>query len=106
MVSLNSGQRLQHGEHAASTVNSTMRSVSGQGSGVALHCAEHLQTRQESRSDSVSSSVLCGPANRARWIEALTLLWIGERGGDAVSPLFPRDCRSDRGCGLIGIDST
>lgn len=87
MVSLNSGQRCSTASMPPTVNLDHEIGFQVKVLGVALQCAEHLQTAR-SRSDSVSSSVLCGPANRARRVEALTLLWIGERGGDAVSPLF------------------
>ncbi len=54
---------------------------------VALQCAEHLQTAEVAqRFGQFKRAVRACQQGQA--VEALTLLTIGERGGDAVSPLF------------------
>ena len=87
MVSLNSGQRCSTASMPP-TVNSTMRSVFRvKVLGVALQCAEHLQTAEVAQRFGQFKRAVRA-CQQGQVVEALTLLWIGERGGDAVSPLF------------------
>lgn len=97
MVSLNSGQRCSTASILA--VNSTMRSVfRSKVLGVALQCAEHLQTAEVAQRFGQFKRAVRA-CQQGQVVEALTLLWIGERGGDAVSPLFLGIAVPDRGCG-------
>lgn len=81
------GPTLQHGEHAAHGELDHEIGFQVKVLGVALQCAEHLQTAEVAQRFGQFKRAVRA-CQQGQVVEALTLLWIGERGGDAVSPLF------------------